>query len=212
MADNQGTEQVVLEGLRERKKRATRMAIQRTFLELVLERGYEGATVEDVCARVDISKKTFFNYYSSKDAVLLGSLVTFPDAAELQEALEASQDGAYFDVFLHLMRREAAGDDPQVARLRSEVYRTYPQLTYRGQHEAARKYDEIAATLLAYLSAHPERRMLPHASLSTETTVAVSAAVCVARIDLTRSACEDCPSNVEQARDLLAMFLASAQG
>ena len=58
-------EQVCL-GLRERKKIKARLAIERAALELVLERGYDGTTVEDICERAEVSKKTFFNYFPSK--------------------------------------------------------------------------------------------------------------------------------------------------
>ena len=48
------------EGLRYRKKLKARLSVERAALELVIERGYDGVTVEDICARAEISKKTFF--------------------------------------------------------------------------------------------------------------------------------------------------------
>lgn len=194
-------------GLRERKKRATRVAIERALLELVLERGYDGATVEDVCARAEVSKKTFFNYYTSKDAALRGGLVTLPEADELVRAFEERRDHDYFDIFVHMIRRQAESDDPEVARLRDEVYRTYPQLAYRGQQDTSRIHNEVASMLGSYLEEHPDRRLLPQETLATEVTVAVSAAVCVTRIDLALSSCEGYPSSVKKARALLAAFV-----
>lgn len=57
-------------GLRERKKAATRRRIAEAALALIRERGYDGATIDEIVARVDVSQPTFYKYYPSKDAIL----------------------------------------------------------------------------------------------------------------------------------------------
>jgi AcrR family transcriptional regulator len=58
-------------GLRERKKQKTKAAIQRAALRLFKKRGYEETTIEEVAAAAEISPSTFFNYFPTKEDVVL---------------------------------------------------------------------------------------------------------------------------------------------
>ena len=83
---------VETEGLRERKKRQTREAIARAAMRLFAARGFDTVTVADVARAADVSQKTVFNYFPTKeDLVLAGGAER---RAALVEAIRARPPGA----------------------------------------------------------------------------------------------------------------------
>jgi AcrR family transcriptional regulator len=59
-----------VEGRRERKKRELRTRIYETARQLFLEHGFEATTVAEIAEAADVAQGTFFNHFSSKQAVL----------------------------------------------------------------------------------------------------------------------------------------------
>ena len=51
-------------GLRERKNARTREAITRAACELILERGFEGATIAQIAERADVAPRTVHTWFS----------------------------------------------------------------------------------------------------------------------------------------------------
>ncbi len=66
------SEQPQTEGRRERKKRETRERILATARELFATRGFEGTTMAGIADSLDVSTQTVFNYFATKDRLLLG--------------------------------------------------------------------------------------------------------------------------------------------
>ena len=61
----------IARGLRERKKLKTKEAIQREALRLFQERGYDETTIEQIAAAAEISPSTFFNYFPTKEDLII---------------------------------------------------------------------------------------------------------------------------------------------
>src|SRR3954469_18002584 len=58
-------------GLRERKKQATRAALADAAWNLAAEHGVSAVTIDDIAQAADVSPRTFFNYFSSKEEAVL---------------------------------------------------------------------------------------------------------------------------------------------
>lgn len=195
-------------GLRDYKKLRLRLEIERQALRLVIEHGYDQVTVEDICSASEISKKTFFNYFPSKIAALVG-FRSLPSAEEIVALLEQRQEGGdYFDVVARLMgSRMSLDDDDDVTRLRAEVMRLIPQLFFHGQKELFSAHEVLARAVGEFLTRHPRERILEGLSPEKEAFVASSAAIDIARIQTMLRACGGERREVGDARRLLAAYL-----
>ena len=73
--------------VRQRKQAATALSIQQSAVALVLEQGIDTVTVDMICEAAGVSQRTFFNYFKTKDAAILGATPPKLDERRVREFL-----------------------------------------------------------------------------------------------------------------------------
>jgi AcrR family transcriptional regulator len=134
-------------GLRERKKQKTRESIQRTALRLFEKQGYEETTIEQIAAAAEISPSTFFNYFPTKEDVVLYDAY---DPMAIKLFLERPKDEPLNAGLRQVLEGLAATfqRDEQMILARGRLFLEVPELR-------ARIWDEVERTqvLLAQMLA-----------------------------------------------------------
>jgi AcrR family transcriptional regulator len=108
-------------GLRSRKRDRLRAQLLETSLRLFIDHGYDATTIDEIAAAIDISPRTFFRYFGSKEDLVMDS------AVRLREDLRAFAEGAPAEapalsvaaaaMFLVARRYEPVPDGLPLARL-----------------------------------------------------------------------------------------------
>lgn len=57
----------------DRRVQRTRRALREALVALILERGWEGFSVQDVCDRADIGRSTFYTHFADKEELVAGA-------------------------------------------------------------------------------------------------------------------------------------------
>ena len=154
-----GTEVPEELGGREAKRERTYRRMEKAAVELALQYGSEHVTVEQICAASDVSARTFFNYFGSKEAALIGRGKPSP-TPELREQFLGG-DGPLLSDLLRLMMASALANQPDVEMIRSKrrLYEAEPQL-------AIQAFARNTATRDEYLEIAKERIRLDEPTLA----------------------------------------------
>lgn len=128
---------------------------------LVARDGYEGATVEAMCAEADVSLRTFFNYFPSKDHAIVGAAFLLLDEEEALATIRQSAPDMVGAV-VKVAEQAAASVDLSSSLMarRRELIAQYPPLL-RHHLAAIEDFESTLTTLVArHLFEHPASRRL----------------------------------------------------
>jgi AcrR family transcriptional regulator len=149
-------------GRRDRKKLATYQSLRYAALRLVAAQGLHQVTVEDIAEAADVSVRTFFNHFPSKEDAIVG---LDPDrVVQLREALIARPAEEPPLVALRVVLGEMAS--PMVERseewpLRMKVVRDSPSLLPRLLASFATFERALVEVVAARTGTDPDRDLYP---------------------------------------------------
>ncbi len=148
---------IAQQGLRERKRIATRRAIESAALGLVVEKGLENVTVDEISHRADVSPRTFFNYFASKEAAMLGESPELPTDGSVARYAGGELGSSVLEGLGELISAasQESGEDAEIHTLRFSLLRQYPQL-FTLRMTAMRSFEEQLATVVAERLRHDE--------------------------------------------------------
>ena len=137
--------------LREQKRLETRLRIEDAATKLVDEQSFSAVTIERICEVAGISRRTFFNYFDSKESAVLGAPST-EFTEEMRELFLNEPTTSMVDLVLQLVKR--ISNDPDAAAAAISRKRA--------------KSIELIDLIEERLNKEPELRVLDSCSSSTE--------------------------------------------
>src|SRR4051812_45996541 len=116
---------------RNARGRATIRSIEREAVRLALEHGAAALTVDQICAAVGISQRTFFNHFDTKDDALLGWELPHLNERRVREYLADPKAGVLTGAIGLVDLPTELIDEPELARTRFRVLALSPALAER---------------------------------------------------------------------------------
>ena len=142
---------------RERKKEETKERIFKAALALFKQKGVEQTTVDEISAKADVAKGTFFNYFPHKEAVFGYLGETWFAQAEAESAEILSRPGRVGPQLIAMFAELAAfhEEEPTIARY---VVAEWMRNQHTGTDEMCLRWDDLAIRMIGKLQANGELR------------------------------------------------------
>jgi AcrR family transcriptional regulator len=178
-------------GLRERKKQRTRETIARAAHELFAGRGYHATTLPEIAEAADVSTRTIFAYFPSKEDILFSNFTVMKEAlaqalADRPEGEDALETVRTFILSSHAMAKSdlderlhqcVTSDETLRSHLRARIAQLEEMLAPEIAKDLAAADDDIrprvvAASLTAAFNVLTEQDQGPSGELKSAEEVA----------------------------------------
>lgn len=155
-------------GRRERKKLRTREALVDAAFTLFQEKGFEATTVEEIADAVDVSSRTFFRYFASKEDVALGlqeeqrlaMMKTLADRPADEPVVTALRRAVVSVV--QECERGGSGFDPERFGCMQEMMASSPALLAGSLEHSQKKQCELAQLIADRMGVDVGSDLRPH--------------------------------------------------
>jgi AcrR family transcriptional regulator len=155
-------------GRRERKKQRTREALIDAAFRLFQQKGFDATTVEEIADEVDVSSRTFFRYFASKeDVVLTFQEEQFTTMLEALAARPASEPvmTALRNAAVSVLRACEDGEygfDPERFGCIQEMMESSPAVFGRSLEHGQKKQAEVTRVIAERMGVDPATDLRPH--------------------------------------------------
>lgn len=174
-------------GMRERKKLQTRQSIELAAIDLVLEHGLDGVTIEAIAERADVTPRTFFNHFADKVDAVLGLARDHEIVPDIDvSTIEADSPFAFGAALVRAGISEFDDSSVNTDVKRREVFAQNPALLGREMQRIELIEGSITRHLGRYLESTGMPAGIDRDDLALAITVTVTAAARLAFIRWSR--------------------------
>lgn len=159
----------------ERRARLVREEVSEIAVRLFLARGFDGVSVDDIAAAANMSQRTFFRYFATKDEIVLQyerQLRRRLHDAVRRRPAEEGPVTALTNAFIETST--APPDQRARARERGRLLNEAPMLQARARMVLAEADDELAELLTQRMTLLPSRVRSDRARVIVVALVAVA--------------------------------------
>lgn len=156
------------------------VAIENAATSLVLERGFDAVTVDEICAAAEISKRTFFNYVPSKEAAVIGLTpeeVPDDDRTAFLKTADPDVPHALLRLLLAAFAAARVADHAETATLahrRRGIFRANPDLGAARMTASSRFQLRLVDLVTRHFERHPGLRRLSGVPVDAEARACVA--------------------------------------